>query len=82
MSPLQITPDVPTATLELQAIEQRRHLSARVSELRTHVHDTVREKLDVKRYAADRAWHAAGVAALFSFLFGYGTAGAIKRMVR
>jgi len=82
MSPLQISPDVPTATLELRAIEQRRELHNSVSELREQVRETVREKLDPHRYASEYAWPAAAAAALFSLLVGYGTAGVIKDIVR
>ena len=82
MSPMPISPDVPTATLETRAIEQRRRLHNTVSELRDQVQETVREKLDVRRYASEYAWPAAAVAAFFSLLVGYGTAGMLKRMVR
>jgi len=82
MSPMQITPDVPTAVLEERAIEQRRRIHNTVSELRDQVEETVREKFDVRRYAAEYSWPAAGIAALFSLLIGYGTAGVIKRVVR
>lgn len=82
MSPMQISPDVPTATLEQRAIEQRRRMHNTIGELRSQVEDTVREKLDVERYAREYVWPAAATAALFSLLFGYGTAGMLKRMVR
>lgn len=82
MSPMQISPDVPTATLERQAIEQRRTMHNTFTELRQQVEGTVREKLDLRRYAGEYVWPAAGVAALFSLLLGYGTAGFLKRMVR
>ena len=81
MSPLQISPDVPTAMLEERAIEQRRRVHNTVSELRGQVEETVREKLNLRRYAAEYAWPAAGVAALLSLLIGYGTAGIVKRIV-
>ncbi len=82
MSPMQTSPDVPTATLEQRAVEQRRRIHNTISELRSQVEDTVREKLNVERYAREYVWPAAGTAALFSLLFGYGTAGLLKRMVR
>jgi len=81
MSPMQISPDVPTATLEMRAVEQRRRVHNTITELREQVEDTVREKLNVRRYASEYAWPAAGVAALFSLLIGYGTAGVVKRIV-
>lgn len=82
MSPMQVSPDVPTATLELRAIEQRRRMHNTFSDLRAQVKETVREKLNVERYAREYVWPAAGAAALFSLLWGYGTAGMFKRMVR
>lgn len=81
MSPMEISPDVPSATLEQRAIAQRRQLHDRVTELRDQVEVTMREKLDVRRYAAEYAWPAAGVAALFSLLFGYGTSSVLKKIV-
>jgi hypothetical protein len=74
--------DVPTDILEQHAIEQRRQLHNRVSELREQVRATVHEKLDVRRRASEYTWPAAGMAALIGLLFGYGTAGTIKHMVR
>jgi hypothetical protein len=81
MSPTQISPDVPTAALEERAIEQRRRLHNTVGKLRDQVEGTVREKLDLRRYAGEYAWQAAGAAALFTLLLGYGTAGVLKKLV-
>ncbi len=80
--PMQVSPDVPTATLEQRAIEQRRTMHNTITELREQVEGTVREKLNVERYAREYVWPAAGAAALFSLLLGYGTGGFVKRMVR
>jgi hypothetical protein len=82
MSPMNLSPDIPTATLELRAVEQRRRMHNTFSELRSQVKDAVREKLNVERYARQYVWPAAGTAALFSLLLGYGTAGMLKRIVR
>jgi ElaB/YqjD/DUF883 family membrane-anchored ribosome-binding protein len=81
MSPTSVSSDVPAALLEERAIEQRRRLHNTVGELRDQVEGTVREKLDLRRYAGDYAWQAAGVAALFTLLLGYGTAGVLKKIV-
>jgi hypothetical protein len=81
MNSMQISPDVPTAVLEERATEQRRRLHNSVSELRDQVEETVREKLDVRRYAGEYAWQAAGVTALFFLLLGSGTAGVLKKIV-
>ena len=77
-----ISPDVPTDLLEQRATEQRRRLHNSVSALREQVRDTVHEKLDVKKRAREYVWPAAGTAFLFSLIFGYGTAGTIKHMVK
>jgi len=77
-----ISPDVPTQVLEQEAAEQRRRIHNTVNELREQVKDTVQEKLDPRKRAAEHAWPAAGTAFLFALLFGYGTAGTIKHMVR
>ena len=75
----------------LQALEQRAPVERENyvatachgdTELREQVEGTVREKLNVRRYASEYVWPAAGAAALFSLLFGYGTGGFVKRMVR
>ena len=79
MTPMQISPDVPTAVLEERAVEQRRRLHNTVSDLREQVRYTVQEKLDLQRYASEYAWPAAGVAGLISQLFGYSFAGIFKR---
>jgi hypothetical protein len=46
------------------------------------VRETVHEKLDIRKRARDNVWPAAGTAFLFTLLFGYGTAGTIKHMLR
>ncbi len=78
----RISSDVSAEYLEQRAAEQRRRLHNSVSELREQVRGTVREKLDVKKRAREYVWPVAGTAFLFSLLFGYGTAGTIKHMVR
>lgn len=89
MSSMKISPDMTTSILEQHAIEQRRRMHDTITDLRwevegrvRHVESQVREKLNVERYAREYVWQAASVAALFSLLFGYGTAGVVKRMVR
>jgi len=77
-----LTPNISTSTLEQQAIEQRRRMHNTVSELRTQVRETVREKLDVQRYARHYVRPASASAFLLSLLIGYGMAGTIKHMVR
>jgi len=79
---LRVSSEMPAHLLEQRAEEQRRRLHNTVSELREQVRGTVREKLDVKKRAREYVWPAAGTAFLFSLLFGYGTAGTIKHMVK
>ncbi len=66
---------VPADVLEQRAEEQRRRLHNSVSDLRYSVRETVREKLDVRRYLHEYMGPAASLAALFGLLLGYGTAG-------
>ena len=82
MRPMTPTPDVPTAMLEEQAIEQRRRIHNTVSTLRQQVEGKVRDTLNVERYAAEYALPAAGVAAFFSLVIGYSVAGVFKHMVK
>jgi hypothetical protein len=77
-----LSPEAGTHFLEQQAEDQRRKLHETVTELRNQVRETVHEKLDVRKRARDNVWPAAGTAFLFTLLFGYGTAGTIKHMLR
>ena len=78
----QISPDMPSSLLEQRAAEQRRRLHNTVSELRSQVKETVREKLDVKRYAREYVWPASAALTLIAFVLGYGTGGTVKHMMR
>lgn len=78
----KISSSLPADLLEGQAAEQRRRIHDTVTDLRTQVSSTVREKLDVQRYAREYVWPASTVVALVGFLFGYGTAGPIKHLFR
>jgi hypothetical protein len=63
--------------LELRAAEQRKRLHQSVQELNGLIHNgsiQLREKLDVKKNARQYFWPAAGGAAVFGLLFGYGVA--------
>ena len=82
MTSLASSPDLPSATLEQRATDQRQRIHHTVAELEEQFRERVREKLDVKRYVIEYAWPAAGIAALTALLLGYGTAGVIKDMVR
>ncbi len=82
MRPMNVGPDVPTATLEERAIEQRRRIHNTVSTLKQEVEGKVRDKLNVDRYAAEYAFPAAGVTAFLSLVLGYGFAGVLKHMVK
>jgi len=82
MSSNVISPDLPTDVLEQRAVEQRRRLHDTVSELRTQVRETVREKLDVQRHAREHVWPATGAAAVISLVAGYGLAGTLKHLFR
>jgi hypothetical protein len=77
-----ITPDLPSNVLEERAAEQRRRLHHTVSELRSQVKSTVREKLDVRRYAREYVWPASAALTLIGFVLGYGTGGTVKHMMR
>jgi hypothetical protein len=78
----QISPDLAPSLLEQRAVDQRRRLHNSVSELRSQVKETVREKLDVKRYAREYVWPASAAVALIGFVLGYGTGGTVKHMIR
>ena len=67
--------NLPPEILEQRAAEQRRRLHNSVSELRSSVTQTVREKLDVKRYLRDYMGPATTAAAILGLMLGYSTAG-------
>jgi hypothetical protein len=73
------TNDLPTEVLEQRAAEQRRRLHNSVSELRSSVTETVREKLDVKRYLRPYMGPATTAAAIIGLLLGYSTVGMFTR---
>jgi hypothetical protein len=78
---MEISSKLPTDLLEEQAEEQRRRIHNAVTTLRAQVRETVHEKLDPRKQARDHLWPLAGAAFLFSFFFGYGTAGTIKHFM-
>jgi hypothetical protein len=77
-----VSSNTPTYILEQQAAEQRRRIHNTVTTLREQVRETVHDKLDPRKRARQYVWPLAGTAFLFSLLFGYGTAGTIKHLVR
>jgi hypothetical protein len=70
---------IPAEVLEQRAAEQRRRLHNSVSELRSSVNETVRDKLDPKKYLREYAGPAAAVAAIAGLLLGYSMTGMFTR---
>ena len=70
-----MTSSIPVDILEKRAADQRRQLHNSVSELRQTVRQTVREKLDVKAYAREYVWPAAGAVTFIGLILGYAFAG-------
>jgi hypothetical protein len=68
--------------LEQEAEEQRRRLHETVTELRSQVNSTVRNKLDIMHHVREHPGPISAAVFLVTLLFGYGTAGTIKHMVR
>jgi hypothetical protein len=68
-------PQTPTDILQLRAAEQRRRLQSAAYELR----DTLRERVDVRRNAREHLLPAAGAAAVFGLILGYGFGGFFAR---
>jgi hypothetical protein len=73
------TNSLSSEVLEQRAAEQRRRLHNTVSELRTTVRGTVREKLDVKTNAREYMLPASATLGLIGLVFGYGFAGMFTR---
>lgn len=74
-APRTLSPQVPTDILELRAAEQRRRLHNAVTELRY----TVRERVDLRRQAREHLLPAAGIAAVFGLVMGFGMGGLFAR---
>jgi hypothetical protein len=74
-----ITDNLPVQVLEERAEEQRRRLHNSVSELKSNVRETVRERLDVKVYLRKHFWQATAAVSLVALLLGHGTAGLFTR---
>ncbi len=70
---------MPAEVLEHRAAEERRRLHNSVSELKSTVRETVRERLDVKRYAREYLGPAAVAVTTIGLVFGYTTAGMFTR---
>jgi hypothetical protein len=66
---------MPPEVLENQAADQRRKLHNRIVELKS----TLRESLDLRRNAREYLAPAAGIAALFGLVLGYGFTGMFTR---
>ncbi len=70
---------LPAEVLEHRAAEERRRLHNSVSELKSTVRETVRERLDVKRYAREYIGPAAVAVATIGLVLGYAGAGVFTR---
>jgi hypothetical protein len=66
---------IPAEVLEQRAAEQRRRLHNSVSELRSSVTETVKERLDAKRYVREYIGPATASAAVVGLLAGYAVIG-------
>lgn len=67
--------DIPSEVLEQRAADQRRRLHNSVSELRSSVTETVKEKLDAKKYVREYIGPVTATAAVLGLLAGYSIAG-------
>jgi hypothetical protein len=70
--------DLPVEVLEERASQERK-LHDSVSELKSSVRETVRERLDVKLYVSKYFWPATAAVSLMALLLGYGTASVFTR---
>ena len=70
-----MTSSMPVEVLEERAADQRRQLHNTVVELKS----SLRESFDIRRNAREYLLPAAGAAAFFGLLIGYGMAGIFTR---
>jgi hypothetical protein len=66
---------LPTELLEQRAAEQRERIHNSVDELKSSLRETVREHLDVRKYAREHIWGLLAVGTLVAMVSGYGLAG-------
>ncbi len=66
---------IPSEVLEQRAADQRRRLHNSVSELRSSVTETVKDKLDAKKYLREYMGPAMAAVAVLGLLAGYSAAG-------
>lgn len=66
--------NLPTEILEQRAAEQRERIHNSVDELKSSLRETVREHLDVKKYAREHVWGLLAVGSLVAMVGGYGLA--------
>jgi hypothetical protein len=71
--------NLPTEILEQRAAEQRARIHHSVDELKSTLRETVREHLDVKKYAREHLWGLLGVGSLVALVSGYTFAGMFTR---
>jgi hypothetical protein len=71
--------NLPTEVLEQRAAEQRERIHNSVDELKSSLRETVREHLDVKKYAREHVWGLLAVGSLVAMVSGYGLAGMFTR---
>ena len=70
---------VPTEILEQRAAEQRDRIHESVSELKSSMKETLRERLDVESYTRKHLWPILGVASFVGLMAGYATAAVFGR---
>jgi hypothetical protein len=76
---MNMTSNLPPDILERQAVQQRDRIADSVTELKESLRETVRERLDVNRYARQHLGKLAGLASVFAFAVGYAITGMFTR---
>ncbi len=69
----------PAEVLERRAAEQRHRIRESVTELKSSVRETIRERMDFEGYARKRVWPVLGLTCLVAAVTGYGIAGIFTR---
>ena len=70
-----VSSQFPPEILEQRAEKQRGEIEKSVTELKSVLRETVRERLDVNRYARRHLWQFAGLASIVALAGGYGIGG-------
>lgn len=76
---VEVASNLPPEILEQRAAKQRERIHHSVDDLKSSLRETVREHLDVKKYAREHVWGLLAAGSLLAMISGYSLAGMFTR---